>query len=301
MIGISPKEVEGQIAAFEARLLRLDAEMKLAGSLNLPEDLCENARNVCQSEQNFFRASKAEYASSTRSLKASIALAERESTMKRQMADEDILPEIDALDARQSLEAERAKLSEYQSEYRTIRSKEYAETVTEINALKAQLGVRQDQLTRTALKSPVRAIVNKVHINTIGGVAPAGEPILELTPLDEELRIEAKISPQDVAFIRPGMDATVKLTAYDYTIYGTLAGNVTHVSADTFQEEGIRDEKPYYKVFVAAKPLDNNDLSSKIEVRPGMVAEVELNTGSKTVMQYLLKPLFKSTEALTER
>jgi len=181
------------------------------------------------------------------------------------------------------------------------RSEDINTTLGELKQLEANLQTRHDQLKRTQLTAPVRSIVNKVHITTIGGVVAPGDPILELTPLDDELRIEARISPKDVAFISPGMSASVKLTAYDYTIYGAFPGTVIHISADTFEDAAQRDATPYYKVLIAVAPEDLVRKGKRVEIRPGMLAEAELNVAEKSVLQYLLKPLFKTTEAFSER
>lgn len=295
------EELESQSLALEARMLRLNSEMTHAETLSLPDKICSKASDVCQSEQHFFESSKREFFSSVESFQGAIDLQMQEVSMIRKMASNNILPKLDLVKAEQALNARSAEMSDYLSEYQTIRSREYAESLAELKQVKAQLSVRADQLVRTELKAPTKGIVNKILITTIGGVAPPSEPILELTPLDDELRIEAKISPSDVAFIHPGMRSTIKLTAYDYTIYGSLSGEVTHVSADTFIDETNRDADPYYKVFIEVDKNASKALKKDIETRPGMLADVELHTGSKTVLQYLLKPLFKSKEAFRER
>ena len=160
--------------------------------------------------------------------------------------------------------------------------------------------IRKDQLTRTTLRAPTRSIVNKVLVSTIGGVIAPGEEILELIPLDDELKIEAKLSPKDIAFIRPNMPATIKLTAYDYSIHGYISGTVQHISADTFEDENTRDAQPYYKVIINVDNESINQSETDIKIRPGMIAETELHVGEKTVLEYLLKPLFKTTEAFRE-
>ena len=148
----------------------------------------------------------------------------------------------------------------------------------------------------------MRGVVNNLSVTTIGGVVRPGEEILEIIPLDEALHVEARVEPRDIANIRPGQEATIKLTAYDYTIYGTLKGRVDFISADTFKDERARDPdgNPHYKVTLR---VDMGALTARqagIEIRPGMQADVELHTGEKTVLQYLLKPLYKSQEALRE-
>jgi membrane fusion protein, adhesin transport system len=149
----------------------------------------------------------------------------------------------------------------------------------------------------------MRGIVNKLSITTIGGVVRPGEEILQLIPVDEDLFIEASVKPRDIASLREGLAATIKLTAYDYTIYGTLKAKVTFISADTFKDERSRaaDGDPHYKVTLA---VDRSQLTARqkgLEIRPGMQADVELETGGKTILTYLTKPLYKSSLALRER
>jgi len=295
------EELETKVLALEARLYRLDKELAFEGRLRLPDKICKKAKKICQSEHNLFKANQAEYKSGKKSITTRIDLQNDKVSMLKDLAEKDIVPELDYIKSRQELNQALADLSSFESEYALSRSKEHSDTLTELNQYRATKSVRRDKLNRTELTAPVRSIVNKIEVTTIGGVAPAGKPILELTPLDDELRVEAQISPKDVAFIYPNMPATVKLTAYDYTIYGSLKGKVVHVSADTFEDPNKRDAPPYYKVFIEVTEEAIKALTKEIDIRPGMVADVELETGQKTVFQYLFKPLFKSKEAFRER
>jgi len=183
------------------------------------------------------------------------------------------------------------------------RANQYSDVLKELSTLKQNLKASKDQLNRTILRSPMRGVVNNLAVTTIGGVVRPGEEILEIIPLDDDLFVEARVKPKDIANIRSGQSATIKLTAYDYTIYGTLKGYVDVVSADTFKDENSRsvDGDPHYKVRII---VDRDNLTSRqarIEIRPGMQAQAELQTGAKSVLQYLLKPLYKSKDALRER
>lgn len=157
----------------------------------------------------------------------------------------------------------------------------------------------RDRVVRTALRAPVRGVVNKLNVTTIGAVVQPGQQLIEIVPLDDTLLIEAQVRPQDVAFIRPDLDASVKLTAYDYSIFGSLPGKVERISADTITDE--RGES-FYRVIVRT---DRNYLTAndkKLPIIPGMVATVDVLTGEKTVLDYLLKPVTRvRTEALRER
>ena len=137
-------------------------------------------------------------------------------------------------------------------------------------------------------------------VTTIGGVVRPGEEIFQIIPLEDELLIEARVSPADIAGVQPGQAATVKLSAYDYTVFGAFRGTVEFISADTFEDETRRDAEPHYRVTLRVDTDSLTERQARVDIRPGMLAEVELHTGQKTILQYLLKPLYKSKEAFRE-
>jgi len=167
---------------------------------------------------------------------------------------------------------------------------------------------RHDTLERTEVRAPVRGIVNNIKINTIGGVIQPGAAIMEVTPLDDQLLVETHIRPSDVAFLAPGQEAVVKISAYDYSIYGGLSGHVQSISSGALKDEenkaarrpGVDDT--YYRVMVLT---ENNTLkksgSQELRVIPGMTATVDIRTGEKSLLQYLLRPLLRVQEAFHEK
>lgn len=176
----------------------------------------------------------------------------------------------------------------------------------ELNTARSELaGLKQsslalyDRVNRTVIKSPVKGIVKQIKINTIGGVIQPGMDLLEIVPLDDTLLIEAKIRPQDIGFLHPNQKANVKITAYDYSIYGGLEGIVEQISADTITDE--KDESYYLiRVRTSKNFLGNEDKS--LPIIPGMAANVDILTGHKSVMDYLLKPILKARQnAMRER
>jgi adhesin transport system membrane fusion protein len=147
-------------------------------------------------------------------------------------------------------------------------------------------------------------VVRNVRITTRGGVARPGEEIMQIVPVEDDLLIEAKVKPADIAIVKPGLPTTIKLDAYDYTIYGSLQGTVSYISADTLSDETRNvNEPPYYRVQVKTKASDiAQHAARRIEIQPGMTASVEIKTGSNTVWKYLTKPITKTlTESLGER
>lgn len=180
------------------------------------------------------------------------------------------------------------------------RASEYSDVLSQLATLRQDLRVAEDRLNRTVITSPMRGIVNNLGVTTIGGVIRPGEEIFQIIPLDDELFVEAEVAPANIANVVPGQAATIKLSAYDYTIYGSLEGEVHLISADTFEDERDPNAPLHYRVTLRVQTADLGARQAGIEIRPGMQADVELHTGSKTVLQYLTKPLYRSQEALRE-
>jgi adhesin transport system membrane fusion protein len=160
----------------------------------------------------------------------------------------------------------------------------------------------EDRLARTSVRAPLTGIVKQIKVNTIGGVLQPGMEIMEIVPLEDTLLIETKVRPSDVGFIHPGQEAMVKLTAYDFSIYGGLEATVENISADTITEEKNGKSESYYLVQVRTKTNSFTASDKKLPIIPGMLSTVHIKTGKKTVLTYLLKPVLKAKyEALRER
>ena len=149
----------------------------------------------------------------------------------------------------------------------------------------------------------MRGVVKNVRITTQGGVIRPGEEVMQIVPLEDDLLIEAKLRPADIAFIKPGLDARVKIDAYDYTIYGDLPGKLDFISADTLTEDLRQGEAPYYRMRVRTTGRQfSGRPDATLEILPGMTATVEIMTGRKTVLQYIAKPIVKTlNESMAER
>ena len=168
-----------------------------------------------------------------------------------------------------------------------------------MNTLRETLSAGADRVTRTELRAPVRGTVRSVYINTVGGVVKPGEPIMDLVPLDDTLLVEAKVSPKDVAFLHPGQDVMVKVTAYDFSIYGGLEGKLESISADTIEDK--RGEYNYIvKVRTPKTAIEHNH--DVLPIIPGMMVTADILIGKKSILDYLLKPILKARDnALRER
>jgi adhesin transport system membrane fusion protein len=200
-----------------------------------------------------------------------------------------------------------AAIGEVQRKIDETRGKFRSEALTQLNEARTDLAKTQatakgleDRVSRTMVTSPVRGIVKQVLVNTVGGVIQPGSDMAEIVPLDDSLLVEARIRPQDIAFLHPGQKAMIKFTAYDYTIYGGLEGTLEQIGADTVQDE--EKKNTFYLIKLRTNKSHLGSDEKPLLIIPGMVASVDIITGKKSVLSYLLKPIIKSrAEALHER
>lgn len=275
-----------------------------------------------QAEQR--RQELAEKRSREQQLRQSHQLVSRELTMMRPMVAQGVVSEVDLLrlerqanDLQGELEATRLAMPRLDAAYRESLKKIEeltthfrAEAMQDLNQAKAEQQAQsatntalQDRVDRTLVKAPVAGIVKQLKINTVGGVIQPGMDLVEIVPLEDTLLVEARVRPADIAFLRPGQPAMVKLSAYDFSIYGGFPGTVEHISADTMMPDrpGERPES-YYLVRVRTRDNRPTGSTAQVPILPGMVATVDVLTGQKTVLHYLLKPIIKTKEmALRER
>ena len=296
-------DLRDQIASHEIRRARLEAEM--AGKLEFdpPADLAGRLADIVASERALLAARQSDFIARRDGAKEVMVQAQKERDLLEKMYKKEVAPLIELTKARRSFRDAENRYSDAVTQMELERASEFSETLKELTSLRQALKGAEDQLNRTVLTAPMRGVVNKLSVTTIGGVVRPGEEIMQIVPLDEEMFIEAKVKPANIASVRQGQEATIKLSAYDYTIYGSLAGQVVLVSADTFKDERARnpDQDAHYKVTLREDLKHLTPRQAKMEIRPGMQAEVELQTGGKTILTYLTKPLYKSREALRER
>ncbi|OQW71499.1 MAG: hemolysin secretion protein D [Proteobacteria bacterium ST_bin11] len=202
---------------------------------------------------------------------------------------------------RSSLDEARNKLAEIKIRYKTEALKELNEVKAELDRTSETAVALEDRVSRTRVLSPVKGTVKRIKVATVGGVIQPGMDLLEIVPLEDQLLIEAKIRPADIAFLRPGQKAVVKLSAYDFSIYGGLDAALEHISADSIPGEK-KDEDNYYLIRLRTAKNYLEKGGERLEIIAGMTAEVDILTGKKTVLDYLLKPILKARDrALRER
>jgi len=201
-----------------------------------------------------------------------------------------------------TIEEAQNKIIEKSKIFRSEASNELQKVNTEIKKYESKLVSDEDKLSKTVLVSPVDGIVNQININTIGGVVKSGTDLIEIVPQSDILLIEAKIDPKDIAFINPQQRAIVKITAYDFSIYGGLEGKIVEISADSIVDKNDKDQKSYYKVVIKTERNYLEKDKQKLPIIPGMITSVDIITGKKSILDFILKPILKTkSNALHER
>ena len=299
-LGASVKESQSHVDALTASAIRLRAESQ-GTALNFPADIVSRYPALVRSEQETHEARRRALASMIQSQQQALRLSKEELSITEPMAAKGLVSDLDVLRIRRSIVEAHGRIDEANGKYRADAAAELARVQAELGAQHATLIGREDSFRRAIMYAPKSGVVKNIKTNTIGSVVQTGQDLLEIVPINEALLIETRIRPADIAFLRPGLPAVVKITAYDSGIYGWLNGTVMQISADTLHDDVRRDET-YYRVLVRTQRsalLTPNGKS--LPIIPGMLAQVDIKTGHKTVLSYLFKPVLRAREALRER
>jgi adhesin transport system membrane fusion protein len=300
----APEVVNNEQVLFQVRKLALDNKIEVLES------------RLKQREQEL-----AELHESRKRYQDGLDIAQRELELKQPLAERGIVSKTDVLQlereisdlkgqlatTKQSIPRVQASINEAEQQieeqrlnFRQTAQSELNTKQSELSVVRESITAARDKVVRADIRSPVDGIVNKLHVNTIGGVVQASEPLAEITPLGDSLYVEVRVKPQDIAFISPGQDALVKISAYDFTVYGGLEGKVELISSDSIKDE--ENDESYYLVTVKTEDSVLRKGNETLPIIPGMVAEVDIITGKKSVLDYILKPIVKARqEALRER
>lgn len=299
---VTESTVQESSAKYRAALAssaRLTAEVN-GSDLEFPEEL-DAFPSLKESEAKLYEARKRSLKDSLDWLAESKKLAQDELAISQSLTKMGAASNVEVIRLKRQLVELQLKETEIQSDYIVKAREELAKANADVESLSSVIRGRADSLARLTLRSPVRGIVKNIEVSTIGGVVPPNGKLMIIVPLDEQLLIEARISPRDIAYIHPDQPAMVKVTAYDYAIYGSLKGKVVSISPDTIQDE-VKPEDFYYRVFIKTETdALFNKSGERFPIVPGMVATVDIHTGRKTVMDYLIKPFNRAREALRER
>lgn len=268
--------------------------------LVFPPEL-NNEPDLVKSETELYNSSRNSLEKQLSGLKQGVALIRRELAMTKPLVKQGAASDVEVLRLQRQINEMESKATDLETQYHVRAGEELAKANAEIETQRSVILGRKDSLNRLDFFSPVKGIVKNIEVNTVGGVIPPNGVLMTLVPIDDQMLVEAQISPRDVAFIHPGQKAKVKITAYDYSIYGSLDGEVTTISPDTIQDD-VRRDVYYYRVKIKtnANYLENKH-HEKFYIFPGMIATVDIKTGNKSILDYLLKPLNKMNEALRER
>ncbi|VTY04381.1 Type I secretion system membrane fusion protein PrsE [Neisseria subflava] len=300
------RESEAKVANLEATIARLKAEA-YGTKLIFPESV---STELQRREIAAYKARRQVMVDAINGLSQSKAALDREIAITAPLVSEGYVSEVELLRMRRDSADLATQISERRNRYKADANNELLQAESELAQSKENVAMRADPVERSQIRAPMRGIVKGIKVTTIGGVVNAGEDIMQIVPVDDKLLVEAYIRPQDIAFIRAGQPALVKVSAYDYSIYGGLEGKVTLVGADTVSNSmqnrandlKLDPNQVYYRVLVQT---ENNSLKDKngkpMPIIPGMVATVDIKTGEKTIFQYLIKPITRMKQALSER
>lgn len=292
-------ESQSLLTSAQATSARLTAEVS-GNALQFPEAIKKHPELIRQ-ETALYQSRRANLDESIAGLKDALNLVQQELVMTEPLVAKGAASEVEVLRLKRQANELQNRMSDIRNQYYVKSREELSKANTDVETQQQIVLGRSDALDRAVFKAPVRGVVKEISVTTLGGVIPQNGKLMTIVPLDEQLLIEARISPRDIAFIHPGQRALVKITAYDYSIYGGLEGKVTVISPDTLRDE-VKQDQFYYRAYIRTNTdkLFNKEGKS-FSITPGMMATVDIRTGEKTVLDYLLKPFNKAKEALRER
>ena len=307
---IDPTRFEAQQAEGEAKRLALQGtvarlEAEAAGrELRFPPALGTAAPQVVQGETDSFRARQRALDEAVGLTRRNAELLQRELGLAQTLSARGLMSEVEVMRLRRQVNELQLQVQERINRFRQEASAELVKARTELAQLGEQMVVREDALRRTVLSSPVRGIVKQIRSNTLGGVIAPGAPVMEIVPIGSRVLVEARIRPADIGFVQVGQEVVVKLSAYDYSVYGGLNGTVQSISPDVLGEAEKAlpgTEAGYYKAMIRADRSSLRAGDKPLQVLPGMSGNADIRTGERSVLSYLLRPLMKSQEAFRER
>ena len=300
----SLEETDAKRTALRANMARLEAE--LGGREPVFAADLQRLPAVVRQQEALFRDRRSALAAELRSLGDVAKLARDELDITERLVASGDASQVELLRARRSATEAEGQLANRRNKFVQDASTELARVREEYEQVEQQVTLKRQQVTNSVIRSPMSGIVKNVRVTTLGGVLRAGEELLQVVPVEDQMILEAKVAPRDIAYIRLGLPATIKFDAYDYAIHGIVDGEVIYISADTIREESQRPDAPgatYYRVHVrTTAPGPVTRIGRKIDVLPGMTATVDIRTGQRTLLMYLLKPITKTfSEAFRER
>lgn len=298
----SVKESDAKAAALSATMARIEAEL-FDRPLVFPPEL-ERYPDFVANQRLLYAKRRGSFLSEMKALSEMQVLIRKELELNQPLLESGDVSRTEVLRLERSLVDVRGQIMSRRAKYLQDLQAEYTKTAEDLVAAQQSLTQRSDALKDTSMIAPTDGIIKNVRFTTVGAVLRPGDEVLQIVPTGEELIVEAKVSPTDIAFVRPGQSAKIKFDAYDYSIYGTAGGKVSYISPDTLTEQHANGDIVYYRVHVkvSVQGMRPHKPGEIIRIQPGMTATVEIKTGENTVLRYLTKPILKTTsEALQER
>ena len=306
--GAGYREANEKFLSLLATATRLRAEASNS-ALVFPPELNSEPQWVKQ-ETQAYKARKQALNESLVAVDGSLAAIAREIALTDPLVKGGVMSEVELLRLKRQQAELMGQRAERKNRYLTDANNELTRVSSELSQTKENASAREDAYLHTTIKSPMKGVVKNVQVTTVGGVIQAGQPILEIVPTEDEMMVEAYVKPSEVAFLKVGQKAVVKLSAYDFNKYGGLDGELEHLSPDTMKDDRQQRrpganpadmEEGYYRILVRIKDTNLLRNGKKMQPTPGMTATVEIRTGQKTVLEYLFRPLQNVTQALRER
>ena len=295
------KEQRSKVAALRAAKARLNAEI-FGGEPKFDEDI-KDYPQFRINQLKLLERKRSMIKEQVDALELSLRIVKKQLQMTKALVPTGDVSLMEALKLQNQVSDMSAQIENTKNKYFQDTQAELNKIEEDLSASLQTLALRQDQLDHVVLRSPTNGIVKNIRITTLGGAVKPSEEVMQIVPVEDDLVIEAKIKPSDIAFLRKGQQANIKIDAYDYSIYGSLEGKLIYISADTITEETKQNEPSYYRIKVQTQGRRfSGKPQEKIEIQTGMTAIVEIKTGKNNVLKYLFKPLIKTIDSsLTER
>lgn len=287
-------------AALKAKLARLNAEI-FEKPLKFPDDVQKYPEYI-QNQTALYNRRRQAINEDVASLEKMLVLAEKELSMNEPLLEYGDVSQADVIKLRRQVADIEAQINNKRNKYFEEAQAEMTKAQEELDTELEQLRDRAQVLQEKRLMAPTDGKVKNINVTTIGGVVKPGEVIIEILPTSSDLIVEAKVKPGDIAYVKEGQDATVKLDAFDYSIFGAMTGTVSYISPDTLIEKTPKGDEPYYRVQVVITGAEFKGREDEIVIKPGMTASVDIKAMERTVLSYLTKPITKTlSEGLGER
>jgi adhesin transport system membrane fusion protein len=296
-------EINARLFALKAKVARLRAEVVGRSELTFPEGLLEQAPDTTRVEKALFDQRRTGLTEELRTLRVAVDLASRELALVQDLYDDGDASGSELLRAERGLNEAEAQLVNRRNRFLEEARLELTRAEDEIAQNEQLLIRRLEEQENSVFTALVPGIVKNIRVTTVGGVLGPGEELMQIVPIEDELLIESRVSPADIARVKPGLEANIRFDPFDYTVYGTVPGIVTYVSADTLKEQSEQGTQVYYRVHVKPDGFPVQTTTGRnLEIVPGMTAQVNIRTGRRSLMDVLLKPLRKTlNESFGER